>query len=74
MRWYKKVFRYVDVRIQILVEEISVADTKGESFGLTVGLAEARKVNFSALWALLRSEDNLIKDLGPSAEGGQCEF
>lgn len=50
----------MDVKIQLLVEEISAADLKGEAVGLFKEEQLHKKDNFTALWSLLRSKDGVV--------------
>lgn len=48
------------MKIQLLVDEISVEYLKAEAVGLSTEEAEARKEKFFALWGLLRSKDSIM--------------
>lgn len=55
-----EVFRKVDTRMHLLIEEIKVGNLKGENVGLSLEKANLAKKIFSKFWMLMKSKGSLM--------------
>lgn len=58
-KWNKEVFRSVDFRIRLLIEEIKAVDLRREARGLIIKEQSLQQCNFDHLKKLLKSKESL---------------